>query len=111
MLRKYKVRNEKMATYREAVMLDIIMNGERPGRDIRNEYEARTKHKMPLGSLYTTLTRMEAAGFVTSRTGGTTPERRGYPRKFFSITGTGERALSAYKIFLVNGFGGALRHV
>ena len=100
-----------MPTHREAVILDIITNGERAGRDIRNEYETRTKHKMPLGSLYTTLTRMETSGFVTSRTGGTTPERRGYPRKFFSITGTGERALNAYKIFLANGFGGELRHV
>lgn len=105
------MRKEKMPTHREAVMLDILTNGERPGRDIRNEYEARTKRKMPLGSLYTTLTRMEASGFVTSRTGETTPERRGYPRKFFSITGMGERALSAYKIFLINGFGGALKHV
>jgi len=105
------VKNEKIPTNREAVMLDILMNGERPGRDIRNEYESRTGHKMPLGSLYTTLTRMETSGFVTSRSGGTTPERRGYPRKFFSITGIGERALSAYQIFVVNGFGGALRHV
>ena len=92
-------------------MLDILTNGERPGREIRNEYEVRTKHKMPLGSLYTTLTRMEASGFITSRTGGTTPERRGYPRKFFSITGTGVRVLSAYQIFLISGFGGALKHV
>ena len=105
------MRNKKIPTNREAVMLDILMNGERPGRDIRNEYQARTGHKMPFGSLYTTLTRMEASGFVTSRTGGTTPERRGYPRKFFSITGTGERALRNYQIFMVNAFGGALRHV
>ena len=103
--------NNRMPTSREAVMLDILMNGERPGRDIRNEYEERTGQKMPLGSLYTTLTRMETAGFVTSRTGGTTPERRGYPRKVFSITGTGETALSNYQIFVVNAFGGQLRHV
>jgi DNA-binding PadR family transcriptional regulator len=105
------VSNEKIPTNREAVILDILINGERPGRDIRNEYEGRTGRKIPLGSLYTTLTRMEASGFVTSRTGGTTPERRGYPRKFFSITGTGERALSNYQIFVVNAFGGTLRNV
>lgn len=102
---------KKIPTNREAVLLDILMNGEKPGRDIRNEYQARTRHKMPLGSLYTTLARMEASGFVKSRMGGTTPERRGYPRKFFSITGTGERALSAYQIFMINAFRGALRHV
>lgn len=103
--------NEKIPTNREAVILDILINGERPGRDIRNEYEGRTSRKIPLGSLYTTLTRMEASGFVTSRMGGTTPERRGYPRKFFSITGTGERALNSYQIFVVNAFGGTLRNV
>lgn len=102
---------KKILTNREAVILDILMNGERPGREIRNEYESRTGHKMPLGSLYTTLMRMEASGFVMSRTGGTTPERRGYPRKFFSITGKGERNLIDYQIFVVNAFRGALRHV
>lgn len=102
---------KKIPTNREVVILDILMNGEQPGRDIRNEYQARTEHKMPLGSLYTTLTRMEASGFVTSRTGGTTPERRGYPRKFFSITGIGEQALSDYQISMINAFGGAMRHV
>lgn len=102
---------KKIPTNREAVILNILINGERPGRDIRNEYQARTRHKMPLGSLYTTLTRMEASGFVASRTGGATPERRGYPRKFFSITGTGERALSDYQIFMFNAFGGALGNV
>ena len=100
---------DKLPTNREAVILDIITNGERAGRDIRNEYESRTNTKMPLGSLYTTLTRMETSGFITSRTGNTKPERRGYPRKFFSITGTGERALIAYQAFLTNAFGGAFQ--
>ena len=90
------------------MILDIIMNGELPGRDIRNKYESRTNHKMPLGSLYTTLTRMEATGFIKSRSGTTTPERRGYPRKFFSITGTGEHALNDYQIFMTNAFNGIL---
>ena len=102
--------DKKIPNNREAVILDILINGERAGRDIRNEYESRTSHNMPLGSLYTTLTRMETSGCVTSRTGGGTPERRGYPRKFFSVTGMGERALSNYRIFLDNAFGGALRH-
>ena len=102
--------NETLPTNREAVILDIVINGERAGRDIRNEYESRTNAKMPLGLLYTTLTRMETSGFVESRTGDTKPERRGYPRKFFSITGTGERALNAYQAFIVNALGGAFQN-
>lgn len=100
---------DKLPTIREAVILDILTNGERAGRDIRNEYESRTKRKMPLGSLYTTLTRMEASGFVESRTGDTKPERRGYPRKFFSITGIGERSLKDYQAFIMNALGGAFQ--
>ena len=100
---------DKLPTNREAVILDILTNGERAGRHIRNEYEARTKRKMPLGSLYTTLTRMENSGFVESRTGDTKPERRGYPRKFFSITGKGERALSLYQAFVINALGGVFK--
>ena len=100
---------EKLPTNREAVIMDILMNGERAGRDIRNEYESRTNTKMPLGSLYTTLTRMEITGFVESRIGDTKPERRGHPRKFFSITGTGQRALNAYQTFIINALGGAFQ--
>lgn len=101
---------EKIPTNREAVILGILINGERPGRDIRNEYESRTKRKMPLGSLYTTLTRMETSGFVESRTGDTKPERRGYPRKFFSITGIGEKVLNNYQAFVMNAFDGAFQN-
>ena len=101
---------ETLPTNREAVILDIVINVEHAGRDIRNEFESRTNTKMPLGSLYTTLSRMETTGFVESRTGDTKPEHRGYPRKFFFITGTGERALNAYQTFILNAFGGALQN-
>jgi PadR family transcriptional regulator PadR len=102
---------DKLPTNREVVILDILMNGQRAGRDIRNEYESRTNTKMPLGSLYTTLARMETSGFVTSRTGSITPERRGYPRKFFSITGLGKRTLSTFQSFIINAFRGAFQNV
>ena len=101
------MKTEKKPTNREAVILDILMNSELAGRDIRNEYESRTNTKIPLGSLYTTLTSMEDSGFVDSHTGDTNPERRGYPCKLFNITGTGERVLKAYQVFIINAFGGA----
>lgn len=101
---------DKLPTNREAVILDILINGERAGRDIRNEYESRTNTKLPLGSLYTTLTRMETSGFVESRTGDTKHERRGYPRKFFSITGIGERVLKDYQAFIMNAFDGVFQN-
>lgn len=89
---------EKLPSWREAVILSILINGERYGREIRNEYEKRTEKKMPLGSLYTTLTRMENYGFVDSRLGESCHERGGNRRKYFKMTGLGERALNAYEI-------------
>ena len=38
---------DKLPTNREAVILDIVINVEHAGRDIRNEYESRTNTKMP----------------------------------------------------------------
>lgn len=89
---------EKMPTYREAVILSILINGERYGREIRNEYEKRNSRKMPLGSLYTTLMRMGQYGFVKSRMGESSHERGGNRRKYFRMTGLGVRALEAYEV-------------
>jgi DNA-binding PadR family transcriptional regulator len=46
-----------------------------------------------LGAVYTTLDRLENKGYVRSRFGGATEERGGRAKRFFEITGTGEKAL------------------
>lgn len=80
--------------HREAEMLAVLMNGELYGRQVRDRYEERTGQKMPLGSLYVTLDRMEEKGFVRSRDGDPDPERGGNRRKFFRLTASGTRALN-----------------
>ena len=82
----------------EAVLLAALINGEKFGRELRDEYEKRAKRSLPLGSLYTTLGRMEAKGYVKSRHGDPVPGRRGNRRKYFKIEGSGERALQAYEM-------------
>ncbi len=52
---------------------------------------------MPLGSLYTTIDRMEQKGFVTSRLGAAGQERGGNRRKYFKLTGMGRQALQEYE--------------
>lgn len=91
---------EKLPTQREAVVLSILINGEKYGREIRNEYEERTGRRMPLGSLYTTLSRMEGYGFIRSWMGESTHERGGNRRKYFTITGAGQRAFDAFGLFI-----------
>jgi PadR family transcriptional regulator, regulatory protein PadR len=109
-IKENTVGTDKMPSNREAVILDILINGQRAGRDVRNEYESRTNTSLPLGSLYTTLARMERIGFVTSKPGDATAERRGHPRRFFSITGAGRSALTSYQEFILNAFGGAFEN-
>ena len=46
-----------------------------------------------LGTCYTTLDRLEQAGYVKSWFGGATEERGGRSKRFFEITGAGEKAL------------------
>ncbi len=91
---------ERVPSQRQAVILSILINGEKYGRKIRNEYEKRTRRKMPLGSLYTTLNRMETYGLVKSRMGESTHERGGNKRKYFRITACGERAIYTFQLFV-----------
>jgi len=46
-----------------------------------------------LGACYTTLDRLEQKGYVRSWFGGATEERGGRSKRFFEVTGTGEKAL------------------
>lgn len=46
-----------------------------------------------LGACYTTLDRLEQKGYVKSWFGGATEERGGRSKRFFEITGSGEKAV------------------
>lgn len=80
---------------REGVILAILINGERYGRDIRNEYRKRTGTDLPLGSLYTTLERMRSKGFLKPRMGESAHERGGNRRRYYRVTAAGTRAFDA----------------
>ena len=80
---------------REGMILAILINGERYGRDIRNEFRKRTGTELPLGSLYTTLERMAAKGFLKPRMGESEHERGGNRRRYYRVTADGTRAFDA----------------
>lgn len=78
--------------FRESMILGLLVSGEKYGRELRAQYELATKEQMPIGSLYTTLARMEDKGLIASRLGKTTIWRGGNRRKYFRITASGSRA-------------------
>ena len=85
----------KLPNTTEAAILAILLNGERYGLEIREQYHKRTGHRMPYGSLYTTLHRIEDKGFIRARYGASTHRRGGNRRKYFSLTAKGSSALDA----------------
>jgi PadR family transcriptional regulator PadR len=85
--------NKVLPNRREEAILRLLLSHEHYGREIRDVYEQRTTETMPLGSLYTTLDRMEEQGLIASRLGESTAERGGNRRKYFKIKGAGIFAL------------------
>ncbi|MCA9500801.1 MAG: PadR family transcriptional regulator [Nitrospirales bacterium] len=81
---------------REALILAILREGNKYGREIRDECETRAGHNVPLGSLYTTLSRMEEKGLIRSHTEKSSAGRGGNRRNYYQITGAGQIALSEY---------------
>lgn len=102
------LKKTKTPTNREAVLLACLINGEKYGRELRNEYEARTGQAMPLGSLYTTLDRMVGKGFLTSYVGESTPGRRGNRRTYYRVLAPGIRALDQLEAWWAGALGASL---
>jgi DNA-binding PadR family transcriptional regulator len=88
---------------RELLIMAVLINGAKYGRELRDEYERRSGRKLPLGSLYTTLERMKEKGFISSREGGTREERAGYRKVFFELTGFGARSYNAFALAMLGG--------
>ena len=63
------------------------------GVTIRREIVERTGRDVAVGAIYSTLDRLEAKGYVSSRLGEATPERGGRAKRYFEIEAPGERAL------------------
>jgi PadR family transcriptional regulator, regulatory protein PadR len=61
------------------------------GASIRSEIESATERPCSVGALYTTLDRLEAKGFVTTRMGEPTPERGGRSKRFVRVTTSGAK--------------------
>jgi PadR family transcriptional regulator PadR len=72
------------------VMLAVLRLG--PGAygvTVREELERETSRTLGLGTIYKTLGRLEAKGYLRSRTGEPTPERGGRRKKLYKVTASG----------------------
>lgn len=74
------------------VVLSILMDSDAYGLEIVEKAE-KSGVKLLLGSFYNLVRKLESEGFVESYMGESTSIRGGNRRKYYKITGAGERAL------------------
>lgn len=84
----------QLGEFEEVVMLTVgILNEEAYGVSIKKEIETRLSRKVSVGALQTALKRLEEKGYLKSREGEATQERAGRPKRYFSITAYGKKAM------------------
>jgi PadR family transcriptional regulator, regulatory protein PadR len=89
----------KPATYlgefEQLVLLAVLrLDDNAYGSTIRRLIEDSTARHVSIGAIYTTLERLQAKGYLTSRVGEPTAERGGRRRKLYTLDPTGRLALT-----------------
>jgi PadR family transcriptional regulator PadR len=84
-----------LGEFEYAVLLAVLQIPVAYAVPVRTFLEERTGRPVARGALYTALERLEAKGCLWSRMGDPTDDRGGKPRRYFSVTPAGLRALRA----------------
>lgn len=88
----------QLGEFEEIVMLTVgVLYGEAYGVSIKKEIETRLQRSVSVGALQSALNRLEIKGYLQSKEGGATSERGGRPKRFFTITAQGKRAIEDTK--------------
>jgi DNA-binding PadR family transcriptional regulator len=85
---------DHLGEFEHIVLLAVLrLADDAYGVSIRREITLRTQRELTVGSLYSTLDRLESKGLLRSRTGDPTPERGGRSKRYFRVTAAGLRML------------------
>lgn len=84
-----------LGEFEEVVLLAVVrLNDTAYGVSLRRLIEEETGRSTSIGSVYTTLERLEQKGYISSRQGESTPERGGRAKRYYKIESPGIRALN-----------------
>lgn len=87
-----------LGEFEEVVLLTVaILYGEAYGLAIIEEMEKRLDRTVSLGSLQTTLKRLEEKGYLKSELGEATKMRGGKRKRYFTVSQAGQEALQSAK--------------
>ena len=83
-----------LGEFEQIVLMAIVrLEADAYGATIRRDIEARTRRRLSISAVYTTLDRLEQKGLIRSWTGEPTPERGGRRRRHVALLPAGKRAL------------------
>ncbi|MBT82295.1 MAG: PadR family transcriptional regulator [Alteromonadaceae bacterium] len=83
-----------LGEFEQYVLLAILkLDDQAYGTTIRQLLHDSIQRDVSIGALYTTLTRMEDKGLLTSAMGEATAERGGRAKKYFQVTAEGQAAV------------------
>jgi len=86
---------EVLGLFEQAVLVAMAhLRGEGYGRTILKDVQSRLGREVAASAVYATLDRLEMKGLACSRVGDATAERGGRPRRHFTVTPAGMRALA-----------------
>lgn len=92
------MKKTKLGEFEELVLLTVVFLGESAyGVQIKSELESRLKETLSVGSIQTSLKRMEEKGFLTSEFGEATQKRGGKRKRIYSATTLGQQVLQEMK--------------
>lgn len=100
-------KGEYLGEFEQIVLLAALRLGKNAyGVTIWEEIEKRTGRPVMLGAVYSTLDRLEAKRYISSKVGDPTPERGGRAKRFFKITAQGSAALKRSREILASMWAG-----
>ncbi|HAS47310.1 MAG TPA: PadR family transcriptional regulator [Microscillaceae bacterium] len=83
-----------LGEFEEVVMLTVgVLYNEAYGVSIKKEIEDRLDRKVSVGALQSALKRLEQKGYLSSKEGESNAKRGGRPKRYFTITASGKRAI------------------
>src|SRR6267154_5584425 len=88
----------KLGEFEELVLLTVAaLQKEAYGVEIKRELEDRLKQKLSVGSIQSSLKRMEEKGFLTSQFGEATQKRGGKRKRIYATTSHARKVLQEMK--------------
>lgn len=92
------MKKTKLGEFEEFVLLTVIvLQDDAYGVMIKQELEKRFGQKLSVGSIQSSLKRMEEKGFLTSRFGEATPKRGGKRKRIYEATKQAHKVLAELK--------------